>query len=418
MLAKLPTSVVAVTLLSAQALAQPIGLTQAELEALHPHIVPMHATGAGSGMDDLAFLDEFVAGARVVALGEPTHGAHEVFELKHRIVRYLIEEHGFTAIAMEANLPESRSVDGFIKGDGDDAIAALSELYEIWNTRGMLELVEWLRRHNETSTHPVSLHGIDVQSPWSAAREVLEYLEKARPDLYAIAQGLYAPALALEHDWNPAGLARVAPTLRRDAGRALDLLERSIDGGHAASGDEAWVLVNARAVVQLAESHYDNLPSRDQSMAENALRLLEDPDARIVLWAHNSHVIKAEPSRHDSAPMGAYLARALGDAYRPIGIAFSEGESRAVDPDTGTWVSYLLPLMPGTMGAELGRLGVPMFFLDIRGLRNVPDAAWLSREQVFRWAGAATRSTDHYLVPAEAFDGLVFFSRISPAQTP
>lgn len=418
MLAKLPTSVVAVTLLCAQGLAQPLGLTQAELEALHPHIVPMRATGPGSGMDNLAFLDELVAGARVVALGEPTHGAHEVFELKHRIVRYLIEERGFTAIAMEANLPESRSVDGFIKGDGDDALAALSELYEIWNTGEMLELVEWLRRHNETSTHPVSLHGIDIQSPWSAAREVLAYLEKARPDLHALAQGLYAPALALEHDWNPAGLARVAPTLRRDAAWALELVERSIDGVHAASGDEAWVLVNARAVVQLAESHYDNLASRDQSMAENVLRLLEDPDARIILWAHNSHVIKAEPSRQQSAPMGTYLARALGSAYTSIGFVFAEGESRAVDPDTGDWVSHQLPLMPGTMGAELGRLELPMFFLDVRGLRNEPDAAWLSREQVFRWAGAATRSTDRYLVPADAFDGLAFFDRISPAQTP
>lgn len=404
-----------VSLSSASSLNQ----TKSELGFLRTHVMVIQTTEPDAESDELEFLDKFVTGARVLALGEPTHGGHEVFQLKHRIIRYLVEVYGFTAIVLEANVSDVQAIDDYVSGGRISLETALEELYTFFNNREMQELLEWIRNYNESAVEPVSLFGIDIQSPWSAAREVLAFLSRVEPEFYAVAQKLYSPVFELEHDWNPAALARLSPILLRNSTQVLEHLTsfRDLNKSQVVNGAYADALNSAQLVVQLAQSQYDNLPSRDQSMAANLLRLLQvDPDARVILWAHDAHIQEAEPARYASGAMGAYLANELGESYRSIGVVVAQGNSRAVDPSTGRWIPHELPLLPNTVGGKLHKLNLGPFFLDMGKVEGETDAQWLFEQQTFRWAGAGPRSFFRYLVPGKAFDALIFIDAISPTR--
>src|SRR5262245_43295749 len=91
-----------------------------ELAWLKTHAVPISTTEAGNGFEDLRPLKEFIGDARVVALGECTHGTREVFQMKHRLVEYLASELGFTIFSIEANMPEAYRLNEYVlEGRGD-----------------------------------------------------------------------------------------------------------------------------------------------------------------------------------------------------------------------------------------------------------------------------------------------------------
>ncbi|HZJ09880.1 MAG TPA: erythromycin esterase family protein [Trueperaceae bacterium] len=330
-----------------------------------------------------------------MALGEATHGAHEFFELKHRIIRYLVESHGFTVIAFEANMPESRAVDEYISGGPGDAAEALGGLFQVWNTREVLGLVEWLRQHNASATVPVEFHGFDIQSSGAAARVVLDFLEHFDADFLATAQDLYQPALELGREPNASRFLRLAPSLLRGGRVVLDHLSagRKAYAANAPETETEWAVRNALLVVQMGEHAYDNLNSRDRSMADNVLWLLErDPDARIILWAHNIHVTEARDVGYGvETRMGARLAAAIGDSYRSIGFVFAQG-NRALDSSPRTPTEHALPVAPTTLGGQFHEVGEPLFFLDLGRLGDSPGGAWLKVKQRFRWLGWAAQA--------------------------
>jgi erythromycin esterase len=268
---------------------------------MRERLVPLDTTEPSASADDLAPLDDFVAGARVVALGEATHGAKEFFEVKHRLVRYLIESHGFTVLAIEDNIPEASRVNRYITTGGGTTRGAVSELFGVWNTREFLELVEWLRLHNSISQDQVIFRGFDIQSPGAAANVVLDFLEQVDSDFRFAARELYGPAFEVASDHST--FLSHAPVLLSNSRRVLDHLERRReDYVRSASEDEfEWALTNARTVVQLGQKAYDNMATRDESMAENVLRLLaENSSTRLILWAHNGHVMESRRAGYAS----------------------------------------------------------------------------------------------------------------------
>ena len=118
---------------------------------------------------DLEFFRDIVGEARVVSLGEGTHGTRDFFEMKARILRFLVEEMGFNTFAIEATWPESRRLDHYVRTGEGDPRALLSGLYVwTWNTASVLEMIEWMRAHNEAGGD-VGFHGFDMQSPGDGA---------------------------------------------------------------------------------------------------------------------------------------------------------------------------------------------------------------------------------------------------------
>ncbi len=141
---------------------------------LRQRAVPLTTAEAGNPYQDLAAFGKAIGDARVVALGEATHGTREIFQMKHRLLEYLVKEKGFTVFAIEANWPESMAVDRYIKtGEGDPRKALADMYFWTWQTEEVLAMVEWMRAYNQAagSRPQVSFTSFDMQTSCGRPRE-------------------------------------------------------------------------------------------------------------------------------------------------------------------------------------------------------------------------------------------------------
>jgi hypothetical protein len=151
---------------------------------INAHAIPLTTVKAGSGFEDMAPLAEIVGDARVVALGEATHGSREFLQLKHRMLEHLVEEMGFSVFAIEANWPECRAINDYVLyGEGDPKQGLDSIYFWTWNTEEVLALIEWMRAYNADPRHErkVQFVGFDMQTTTVAAGDVFDYLETVDP---------------------------------------------------------------------------------------------------------------------------------------------------------------------------------------------------------------------------------------------
>lgn len=130
---------------------------------IREHAIPLATVEAGHGFADLQPLRGLVGDARIVALGEATHGTREFFQLKHRILEFLVSELGFDVFAIEATLPEAMDVNRYVlTGEGDPERALAGMYFWTWDTEEVLALIRWMRRYNEDPGHrrKVEFYGV------------------------------------------------------------------------------------------------------------------------------------------------------------------------------------------------------------------------------------------------------------------
>src|SRR5436305_8843629 len=119
------------------------------LSWLRQHAIPLTTVKAGCGFADLQSLKPVIGDARVVALGEATHGTREFFQLKHRLLEFLVSELGFTLFTIEAAFAETLAVDRYVlTGEGDARHSVASMQPYCWNCQEMVAQVEWMRAWN------------------------------------------------------------------------------------------------------------------------------------------------------------------------------------------------------------------------------------------------------------------------------
>lgn len=146
------------------------------------HAQPFATCEPSDRLDDLKVLRDLVGNARIVALGEGTHGTREFFQLKHRITQYLASEMGFTVFAIEANLPEAWKLNDYVLGGPGDARALIAGMYFwTWDTEEVLAMVEWMRRFNTSGRGRIEFTGFDMQTPTVAADIVRSWLGEHDP---------------------------------------------------------------------------------------------------------------------------------------------------------------------------------------------------------------------------------------------
>ena len=160
-----------------------------ELAWLKAHVIELKSVNAGTGFDDLRPLKDLIGPARIVALGEGTHGTREFFQMKHRLVEYLATELGFTIFAIEANLPEAYRVNDFVRtGEGEPRKLLAGMYFWTWNTQEVLDMILWMRAFNESGKGHIEFTGFDMQTPDVAMQIAREYVARVEPD--------YAPSMA------------------------------------------------------------------------------------------------------------------------------------------------------------------------------------------------------------------------------
>lgn len=167
-------------LLAAAVLAQP---TAAETDWIKSHAIPIATPEAGHGFDDLQALKAIIANARIVSLGEPTHGTREAFQFKHRLLEFLASEMGFTIFSIEASMPESYRLNDYVlRGEGDPRAGIKGMYFWTWDTEEVLAMVEWMRAFNASGRGPLQFTGFDMQFEQVAMANALAFAERADPD--------------------------------------------------------------------------------------------------------------------------------------------------------------------------------------------------------------------------------------------
>lgn len=274
---------------------------------------------------DLEPLFGRIAGARVVMIGEASHGTSEFYRWRERITRTLIADHGFSFVAVEGDWPDCMRLTRFLKGgggDGEDAREVLSGFVRwpswMWANHEVADFAEWLREFNEGRQleERVGFYGLDVYSLWDSLQEVLRYLDTH--DGEALAQAHRAMDCFAPYGDDAQAYARSVPFVSPDCrDEVVELLIEVQDRARIARGedpDDLFDLEQNARVAKGAEAYYRKLIHgggttwnlRDRHMMETLLRLLSHHgrESRAVVWAHNTHVGDA---RHTDMPDAGLL---------------------------------------------------------------------------------------------------------------
>jgi erythromycin esterase-like protein len=159
---------------------------KAVIEWMRSNAVPLTTVEAGHGFADMQPLKKIVGDARIVALGEATHGTREFFQLKHRMLEFLATEMGFTIFSIEANMPEAYRLNDYVlNGKGDPKQLLKGMYFWTWNTEEVLSMILWMREFNKSGKGRVEFTGFDMQTPTVALDIVRDFVSKNDPDYAA-----------------------------------------------------------------------------------------------------------------------------------------------------------------------------------------------------------------------------------------
>ena len=407
---------------------------KAVVRELGAHALPFKTVLAGNGFADLAGFDQLIGDARIVALGEASHGTAEFFQMKHRLLEYLVETKGFTVFAIEGNWPEAQVADRYIKTGEGAAAAALAAMYFwTWQTEEVRAMLDWMRTYNSMrGNRPVlSFTGFDMQNATLAAERVLDILGRGGGVHRDEVRQLYEGIEQLEDDWEVKVSAAEKYRFRDNATRALDLIEAQRKPLLSVLTPEEYREAHhaAHVVLQATQMRADNSWGvRDRAMADNVCWILEEgfPGQKIVLWAHNGHVGIARNGGEKS--QGMHLRERYGDQMVVLGLASHGGEVRAKRMAEGKFQPgppVALPLVEAKEISVEGvfyETGLPRFILDFR--RIPKDGAlfrWLSEPRLHRSIGSAydpDRSANYYqqMKLLEMYDGIIFIAQSTAAK--
>lgn len=264
----------------------------------------VHRLGGPGDFDPLL---EQIGSARVVMLGEASHGTYDYYRLREQLTRRLITERGFSFVAVEGDWPDCELVHRSVTAapDGDDDPQTALERFERWPTwmwanAEVARFCRWLRAWNLEQPVPnrVGFHGLDVYSLWESMQAILDYLGEEDPATLEAAQEAYRCFEPYGTRVEEYGLASRFVSARCED-EVVRLLARTWERA-AHDGPDSFSAWQNAAVVAGAERYYRAMVGggpqswnvRDTHMADTLDRLLEryGPEAKAVVWAHNTHI--------------------------------------------------------------------------------------------------------------------------------
>jgi erythromycin esterase len=367
------------------------------------------------------------------------HGAHEPLAFRNRLFRFLVEQEGFTAIALESGFTEAINARPFVeRGEGVVASAVRSGLPGLDEYSETRELLQWMRDYNASAAsrgrRPIRLYGIDMAAggrlsgPRRTIDSALTYLSGADP---VAAQTIRSSLNDALPPIDSRDLGSLSTTAQAQFEAVIEIIAKALRANRqsliarSSREDYGWALHNLDVARQLAKclpvtplagadmNHWAHATEcRDAAMAENVQWALhnEGEKGRLLVFAHNGHVMAAKDDgrRMANVPekpplMGLPLRRAYGNGLYIVCVVAattSEGLLRAK------------PLETGSIERTLAGVNLPLLFLDVRTARQNMDAfAWRS---TIRSVGANV-SAQGLITLETAVDGIVFVNTLTPA---
>ena len=362
---------------------------------------------------DLGRLLDRIGDARLVLIGEASHGTSEFYRMRARITRDLIEKRGFDFVAVEADWPDAAEVDAYVRHD--PANRPHRKPFQrfprwMWANTDVMEFVHWLRDFNGAvdAGDRVGFHGLDLYSMHASIEAVLDYLDDIDPEAAAIARDRYGCLTPWQSDpvlYGRAVLTGAFDECEEHVVRMLnDLMARRLDYVRRDGARFVDAIQNARLVAS-AEKYYrimyrgavSSWNLRDQHMFDTLRMLLENygPSARGVVWAHNSHLGDASAtamSERGEHNVGQLTRAAFGDAVRLIGFGTHTGTVAAAhDWGEPMQVMEVSPSHPRSYERLGHDSGVPRFILPLRHPADPGLRARLMEKRLERAIGVIYR---------------------------
>ena len=377
--------------------------------------------------------------ARLVLLGEATHGTSEFYRARARITRRLIERHGFTIVAVEADWPDAARIDRFVRhrppvAEEEPAFARFPTW--MWRNREVHDFVLWLRAHNAgvgDRRRQAGFYGLDLYSLNSSIRAVLDYLDKVDPEAARIARERYGCLTPWQADPATYGRAALSAGFRNCeqavAAQLRELLDRRLDY-MTRDGESYLDAARNASLVAAAERYYrimyygsrESWNLRDGHMFDTleATLAARGPEARAVVWAHNSHIGNAAATEmgwsRGELNIGQLCREKYGEAARLIGFGTDRGTvAAATDWDGDMEIKQVRPALPDSYERLSHETAIPSFLLDLRGDGRAAVRDALRPRRLERAIGVIyrpeTERWSHYFdaVLPEQFDAWVWF---------
>jgi len=412
------------------------------LAAIQRHAVALAASAADD--DGLIVL---LASARFALIGEASHGTDEFYRVRADLTRALIQDRGFTLVAVEADWPDAYRANQWVRlhdrdGTPEEALGDFTRFPRwMWRNREVVRFLRWLRSENarRSPDTQVGFYGLDLYSLHSSMARVIEYLDKVDPAAAARARRGYACFEAYGEDVQAYGYAatldldrtcenEVVAQLIELRRRAADYASR--DGRIAA--DEYFVAEQNARVVQEAETYYRSMfrggaeswNVRDRHMMTTLQSLIAHAErtgqpARVVVWAHNSHLGDARATSMaeiGELNLGQLVRERFGKQCSAVGMTTYDGDVTAAhnwDDPAARWV--VRPSLAGSYERLFHDAGLPAFVVPLA--QSGPFVSALAGPMLERAIGVVyrpeTERASHYFSARlpEQFDVVIHFDQ-------
>lgn len=423
------------------------GMRRAKVEAAVLPWISANAVAFDPGTPDSLWSPELaraLGGARLIGLGEATHGTHEDGAAKAAIIKGLVTSGAIETIFLEVNANGGRELDAFIQGEAGDPAARVrtASIFKVNKTSALADLIGWLRDWNRTAETPVRIYGIDCQATTPDTLLALEALRRLDPGEAerlgtALAPIVSAEAQALRF---PLLIKSLSSAELQQAMTALEALRSALER-HPGTEDARYAALTAWQGLKAFELETSDgkitgddkaiqeyYSRRDVFMAEN---ILNGPARGAgVFWAHNNHVAGGIPAGTSYVPTGGRLREALGESYRVVVVEYGTARFNAVPmllpiqqpAATDAQSAITWNILHGRLAQPLSRAADGAYWV---ALNDLPDdeasAKWRALPYTLDWPGWGATPVQFlqmpFRVPLETmFDVVVYIPEMTPSR--
>lgn len=406
---------------------------------LRTNSIKISSVKPGGTFEDLSPLKEILAKKRIVGLGEATHGTREFFQMKHRMLEFLVKEMGFTVFAIEASYSRCQYINEYVlNGKGSLDTATVIQGFTTWSTEEVRDLIKWIKEYNDADPKDkIHFVGYDLQVNDAIAYKISKFYEKVEINKKMQIDSLLRKVIDAEYRGGIfSGDTTIRNLIKPMDALIIDFIEKK--GQYLLFTTEAEYeesLWDHKILHQYLLSYSYNTWSdevkhkdRDFYMAQNILSWLTffPKGTKMVVWAHNGHIAKVFLNGVSSS-MGSYLKELLKDDYYAIGFDFYKGRFQSNDIDSkysSGWVEHEVKEAPkGNLSYYFVQAGLKDSFIDFTlTTQSMTIKKWINEKKIGMYNIGSQFSKNwsptNYIVPTKlnkAFDGVFFIKESNRA---
>jgi len=395
------------------------------IKELNKSIIEIKTISSDSSFDDVNDLIPALKNVSIIGLGEATHGTHEFFVYKSRLIKFLIIEEGFKTIIIEGGFTGSILMNDYItngKGALSDALIGVG--YGVWMTQEFVDLMEWVKKYNSNKKEEekVRFYGCDIQHTVLAAKKVKAYLQTNNKIDSTVEDGL---------NW----LIERKYFAKNNKGnkQKMDDFTKKLDSSFAllVKEDAEYVLIEhsknqlKKMIEIIFAKKSTQVALRDKFMAENIEWIYNyENKQKVIFWSHNEHVANNKEESFQK-PTGYYLKEKFNTHYYSFGFGFYNGQNRTYNSKERKWVLNQIPnvSIKNSTDAIFKQCKYDNFILDFKTVENSLEINDFLNTDLFHRSIGATYYPENNKFRnyrksklVESFDGIIFFKETTPSR--